>query len=156
MCDFNEAELREPEWCHHDFCDALRINRLDVGGDAYRDWHCCMYHKGVLMGYHNHRWFVSAASDPTLKCERATCHNSREWGCTMPKLIGGDWVSVQSVPWEAHPRFLDALCEAKGIMWDAIHEIQAQRAADKAKKKQAFDDKRKQVSDAWTAAEAKA
>lgn len=141
--------MNEPNWSHHAFCDAVR--NLDVGGQAYRDWQCCIYADGALIGYRNHVWFILFSSDPSARCLRASGQNSRVYGDTSPRLdAGACWITFKELPIEASGRAEAAVKKAKQIAIDAIARLHAEREMKDHERSVDHENEREKIKLAWS------
>ncbi len=101
-----------------------------VGGSSFRHWCSLYYHKGVFIGYDNHKWVVCVSSDPEAKWFRG-CQNSAAHGDPYPHSKTARILRWNECPEEVKESVLPIIKDAVVLCCGLIAKREAKEAEER-------------------------
>lgn len=103
------------------------------GGSAFRNWYMLYKHKGVFVGFNNHKWCVRFSSDPYAEWTRG-CQQSSAHGDPLPYSKTAKLLRYDDLPNEAKPLAEKWVREAIEIVREKIESYEKQEEEKKRKR----------------------
>lgn len=124
----------------------------NIGGSAFRDWTMLMKHKGVFIGFRNHRWVVYASSDPSAAWGRG-CQYAGSHGNPAPQSETAQLLSISALPEEAQALANEWVEEAIEIACNLVAKHEERKGAEaKQKKRERAAEHKRKIEEPWAAA----